>query len=187
MPFLSSNDILTSWFLRQNKDAPVGCLVVDMRSHHPDIISPNLAGNYQAEIIYNTPCDVQTPVMVRESLTRPNGILKRVNDDQELPGTKILSGGLSLKTLTNAPGNSIVNDWSSYYEIVTLKQNDGVELKPELHLPICLQHHGMINSIGWNILYVFRWSKDKLGLLVMAPPSATEGEDVPVDRPQVMS
>ena len=86
-------------------------MVVDMHSYYPDI-APNAAGNYQAEIIYNTPCDVETPVLIRESLTRPNGILKRVNDDQELPGAKILPGGLSLKNLTSAPGNSIVNDWS---------------------------------------------------------------------------
>jgi hypothetical protein len=110
-------------------------MVVDMRSYHPDI-APNVTGNYQAEIIYNTPCDVETPVLIRESLTRPNGILKRVKDDQELPGAKILSGGLSLKNLTSAPGNSIVNDWSSYYEIVTLRQNDEVQLKPELHFPM---------------------------------------------------
>lgn len=82
-------------------------MVVDMHSYYPDI-APNAAGNYQAEIIYNTPCDVETPVLIRESLTR----LKRVNNDQELPGAKILSGGLSLKNLTSAPGNSIVNDWS---------------------------------------------------------------------------
>ncbi|OEU15907.1 hypothetical protein FRACYDRAFT_240602 [Fragilariopsis cylindrus CCMP1102] len=111
VPFLSTSDILSSWFLRQNKDALVGCMVVDMHSYYPDI-APNAAGNYQAEIMYNTSCDVEIPVLIRELLTRPNGILKRVNNDQELPGAKILSGGLSLKNLTSAPGNSIVNDWS---------------------------------------------------------------------------
>mmetsp|Transcript_14164 Transcript_14164/g.15387 ORF Transcript_14164/g.15387 Transcript_14164/m.15387 type:complete len:533 (+) Transcript_14164:54-1652(+) len=180
-PFLSTNDVLTSWFLRQNKDSPIGCLKVDMRSRHPDI-SPNLAGNYDAEIIYNNPDDVETG-MIQASINRPDGKMKRVNDqEKELPGAKELYGNLS----TSAPGNSVVTNWSQYYETVKLKQNDEVELEPELHLPIYLQHHGMLNSIGWNRLVVFRWSEDKVGLLVMAPPSATNGENVPVNRPKMM-
>lgn len=181
VPFLSTNDILTSWFLRQNIDAATGCMIVDMRGRHPDI-SPNLAGNYEAEIIYNAPCDVETPAWIRASLTRPDGLLKRVKN-RDLPGTKTLSGGLS----KGAPGNSIVTNWSSLYETVILKQKGDIELLPETHLPILLQHHGVLNSIGWNMLVVFRLSEDKVGLLVMAPPSATEGQQAPVDRPALIS
>ena len=32
-------------------------MVVDMHSYYPDL-APNAAGNYQAEIIYNTPCEI---------------------------------------------------------------------------------------------------------------------------------
>ena len=43
---ISANDIIASWFLRQNKDAPIGCIVTDIRARHPDL-PQNLAGNYE--------------------------------------------------------------------------------------------------------------------------------------------
>eukprot|EP00536_Pseudo-nitzschia_multiseries_P003273 jgi/Psemu1/7332/gm1.7332_g len=181
VPYVSTNDILTSWFLRQNTDAALGCMIVDMRGRHPEI-TPNLAGNYEAELIYSTPSDVASPAWIRASLTRPDGLLKRAKD-RALPGYKVLTGGLS----SGAPGVSIVTNWSSFYETVVLKQNGDTDLRPEAHFPIFLQHDDVINSAGWNTLVIFRYSDAKLGVLVMAPRAATESKQVPVDRPAIVS
>ena len=152
-----------------------------------------------AEVIYNTPLDVQHPAMIQASLNRPDGLLKRCGathnsgsctDEHALPDAKTLSGGLFSKY---APGNTRVLNWSSVYEPVVLKQSDTIQLVPECHIPIYLQHQsGIHNSIGWNTLIMFRWSEEKLGLLIMAPPSATDDDEdpeneAPIIRPQIMS
>lgn len=182
VPEISNDDILTSWFLHQNKDAALGCLVMDMRGKHPEI-DEKLAGNFDVEIVYNTPYDVKTPAWIRASLSRKDGFWKRATD-RDFPPPSVLSGGWS----KGAPGATIVNNWSSLYESVVLIQKGGIELFPEVHIPIYLQHRGVVNEhpVGWNTLIIFRYSEKKLGLLVMAPSSATDGEEAPVERPAII-
>jgi hypothetical protein len=105
VPYISTNDILASWFLSQNRDAVIGCLLADLRGRDPEIPS-NMAGNYQAEIVYNTRSssnnnnnnkahkskDNLTPAWIRASVQRKEELLKR-HGDRDLRGTLALSGG----------------------------------------------------------------------------------------------
>ena len=180
MPYVSTNDILTSWFLSQKNDAVIGCLKADLRGKHP-LVPTDRAGNYETEIIYNTGIDTKTPSWIRASLARRDGRMKRYGD-KDLPGI----GGLSGK-LGSAPGASIMTNWSALYKAVVLKQTGRRLIKPEVHFPILLQRKGIEDSIGWSSMVVFRYNEEKLGVLVVAPSSPTEGDGFPLDRPALLS
>lgn len=93
------------------------------------------------------------------------------------------------------PGASIVSNWSEIcskgiFNEVFLPHPAGlVELDPECHFPVILDHKSSTsNKIGWNRLVVFRYSEEKIGALVMAPPSATDRNAANfLDRPTLFS
>ncbi len=183
--YISTNDILTSWFLSKNRDATIGCLLADIRGRDPNVY-PSKAGNYQAEIVYNTRDekfhDARTPSWIRASLKRVNDEKLKRHDDRNLPGFNTLSGGLSKK----APGATIVSNWSSLCQTLALEHDGGFLLKPGIHLPILMEaHNGFYPSIGWRSMVIFRYTEDKLGVVLTAPPSCTRGHHIPLDRPAV--
>jgi len=188
VPFVSTNDILTSWFLSRNKNAAIGCLVADIRGKSFGVPN-NKAGNYQTEIVYNTSCyggqETRTPACIRASVMRDDELLKRCGD-KELPDAKTISGGF----FGEAHEVSIVSNWSGLcgegiFQNFFLAHGDGLlELDTMVHFPIVFQRKkSVLKASSWNQLVVFRYTEDKLGILVTAPPSATEGDDLPFDKP----
>jgi hypothetical protein len=180
VPYVTTNDILTSWFFRDNQDAAIGNLLADMRGKDPQVPTDK-AGNYQAEIVYNTRNkaeDGKTAAWIRASVKRKDELLKR-HGEHKLPGNKTLLGGWSKP----APGVTTVTNWSSLCTTLALEHDGKFLLKPEAHLPLRLEHNGTHALIGWNHLLIFRYNEDKLGVLVSAPESKTEDEDLPLDRP----
>mmetsp|Transcript_13911 Transcript_13911/g.32396 ORF Transcript_13911/g.32396 Transcript_13911/m.32396 type:complete len:549 (+) Transcript_13911:226-1872(+) len=188
--YVSTNDILTSWFMSQNEEPGIGCLIADIRGRHG--IPKDKAGNYQIEVMYDSRRgETSTPAWIRASVKREDELLKR-HGDRKLPGAKTLTGAFGFK---GPPGVTIVSNWSKIcntgiMEEVWLDHPGGkVVVNPQVHFPVILDHDvGKTKSIGWNRLVVFRYSKNKLGALIMAPPSMTQEsylDILPLDKPAV--
>jgi len=162
VPFVSSNDVLTSWFFRQMK-SDVNIMVANFRSRRPSVLNltDTHAGNYEANIPY-FPGDVETPSLVRQSIRGTDGTFRAVragSPQTEIPGaTKLLRN----KT-------SIITNWATFYSDVNL-QYDGQDggsgtLRPKLHFPI-MESDGIITSV-WNNAIVFRPRAGSLGVLMI--------------------
>lgn len=65
VPFVSTNDIVTSWFLRKI-EPNIGVMMVDFRGRVEEA-EDTLAGNYQEGILYR-PADYATAALIRRSL-----------------------------------------------------------------------------------------------------------------------
>ena len=65
VPFVSSNDVLTSWFF-DNMESDTNIMVANIRSRQPSVLdlSDNHVGNYEANVPY-FPGDIETPVLIR--------------------------------------------------------------------------------------------------------------------------
>jgi hypothetical protein len=76
VPFVSTNDALTSWFFREMK-SDMNIMVVNFRSRHPSVL--NLldyhVGNYEANLPYFTG-DVETPALIRKSIRDDEGAFR---------------------------------------------------------------------------------------------------------------
>lgn len=93
--FVSSNDVLVSWFARLIRPAHLQ-MAVDVRNRVPPHASHH-AGNYQA-LMYFAAKDVTTPAQVRKSIQR----LRRSSDDPWPRGFQLLSTNWAL-----------ISNWSS--------------------------------------------------------------------------
>ena len=103
VPFLSSHDLLTSWFLRQFPHLSAAAIAMDMRSRGPPecpSIPQTCLGNYMCPVIL-TKEDYQTPVGVRKFVN------SNADDSQGEIGKGIRCG------LTTA--------WHTFYEQVELQ------------------------------------------------------------------
>ena len=71
MPFVSTNDALTSWFFREMK-CDINVMVANFRSRRPAILdlTEHHAGNYEANVPY-FPGDVERPALIRQSILSP--------------------------------------------------------------------------------------------------------------------
>jgi hypothetical protein len=162
VPFVSTNDALTSWFFRE-MGADTNLMLANFRSRQPSVL--NLAehhvGNYEANLPY-FPGDVETPALIRQSIRNPDGTFRASRAGS--PTTEIPGFGTLLHNKT-----AIITNWATFYRDVNLlddaQNNKGNSAKPMLHLPI-LEPDGMITSV-WNNAVVFRPRAGELGLLMI--------------------
>ena len=145
--FVSTNDILTSWVLR-NSGCEHGLMPINIRGriegHEED-----LAGNYINHIYYRIPDDIVTPQLIRSSVKQ----LKRVVT-HEKPYSNF-----RLATQTQA----VVTNWSTFCP----KSQD-----MRLHVPLFrsldeIPHTGIACTI-------YQETPKQLTLLILAPPKKIE-------------
>ncbi len=158
VPFVSSNDVLSSWFFRK-MESDVNIMVANFRSRQPSILnlSDSHVGNYEANLPY-FPGDVETPALIRQSIRDADGTFRASRAGS--PVTEIPS---FWKLLRNKI--SIITNWATFYCDVNLQDNNQSTTKPKLHFPI-MESDGLITSV-WNNAIVFRPRAGELGMLMI--------------------
>jgi len=159
VPFVSTNDALTSWFFREMK-SDMNIMVANFRSRKPSILNltEHHAGNYEANVPYYKG-DVETPALIRQSIRNADGKFRARRAG--LPPTEIP------KFLTLLRNNStIITNWATFYRDVVLQDNETHPYNPKLHLPI-MEPDGIITSV-WNNSIIFRPRTGELGMLMIS-------------------
>ena len=162
VPFVSTNDALTSWFFREMK-SDLNIMVANYRSRKPSILGlkERHVGNYEANVPY-FPGDVETPTLIRQSISGADGGFRTHRAGS--PPTEIP------KFLTLIRNKcSLITNWATFYRDVVLQDNaPGNETRlynPKLHLPI-MASDGIITSV-WNNCIIFRPRAGELGILMI--------------------
>ena len=186
VPFVSTNDALTSWFFREMK-SNVNIMVANFRSREPSILglAEHHVGNYEANVPY-FPGDVETPALIRQSIRNADGGFRSRRAGS--PPTKIPK---FLTLILNK--TSIITNWATFYRDVVLQErspdNATSPIKPKLHLPI-MESDGLITSV-WNNGIIFCPRAGVLGLLMitrrfdsdmLTKQKAQDGPNVPMER-----
>jgi hypothetical protein len=166
VPFVSSNDALTSWFFGEMK-SDMNIMVANFRSRKPAILdlTEHHAGNYEALVPY-FPGDVETPGLIRQSIRDTDGGFRARRAGS--PPTKIST---FLTLLRNK--SAIITNWATFYRDVVLQNNvhdnapdnETNAYNPKLHLPI-LEPDGIITSV-WNSGIIFRPRAGELGMFMI--------------------
>jgi hypothetical protein len=186
VPFVSSNDALTSWYFRE-MGSDTNIMVANFRSRQPSVLnlSDQHVGNYEANLPY-FPGDVETPALIRQSIRNVDGSFRASRAGSPTTETPSFRTLLHNKT-------AIITNWATFYCDVTLQDNasDNKEStkKPKLHLPI-LESDGMITSV-WNNAIIFRPRAGELGMLIitrrfnsdiLAQQKEQDGPDAPLGK-----
>jgi len=186
VPFVSTNDALTSWYFRE-MGADMNIMVANFRSRHPSVLdlSDHHVGNYEANLPY-FPGDVETPVLIRQSIRDTDGTFRVRRAGS--PTTEIPNFWTLLHNKT-----SIITNWSTFYRDVNLQDdaqyNKDNTIKPKLHLPI-LETDGLITSV-WNSAIIFRPRIGELGMVLitrrfdsdmLAQRKEQDGPDAPLGK-----
>jgi hypothetical protein len=164
VPFVSSNDVITSWFLRETRST-VNLMATNLRGRSPAglDLSDSLAGNYGIDVPYFRE-DVQTPALIRSSLRAPDGSF-RVHRAAD-PPTPIPSSWELLQNHT-----SFITNWAGFYRdlrLVTDGSATGAEpRRPQLHLPIMAPDTIGLSDIHIGIVFCPR--EGELALMTMSP------------------
>jgi hypothetical protein len=185
-PFVSTNDVLSSWFFRK-MESEVNIMVANFRSRQPPVLnlSDSHAGNYEANLPY-FPGDVESPALIRQSIRDADGAFRANRAGS--PETEIPSFWKLLRNKT-----SIITNWATFYCDVNLQDNvqDNKEstTKPKLHLPI-MEPDGIITSV-WSTAIIFRPRAGKIGMLMitrrfdsdmLAQKKEQDGPDAPLGK-----
>lgn len=156
--FVSTNDIVTSWFFSSVK-AKFATMFVNLRNRIDGVTDMHV-GNYENAIIYQ-PGDYESPALMRQSVQR----LKRKNSSYP-----------SFWTRSMKKPYAMITNWSTFDKGVRLPGAQQL-----LHLPVYT-----IDSLFPNLYFcvIFRPMKDKLGMLFISdnglPTSAFESQDCPL-------
>ena len=162
VPFVSTNDVLTSWFFREMK-SDINIMVANFRSRKPAILDlvDHHAGNYEANIPY-FPGDFESPALVRQSILGPNNQFRARRAGS--PATKIPGFTTLLRNKS-----AIITNWASFYRDVALHadpmRESSESYKPSLHLPI-MEPDGLITSV-WHNGIVFCPRAGEIGMLMI--------------------
>jgi len=162
VPFVSSNDVITSWFFREMK-SDMNIMLANFRNRKPAILGLNEqhVGNYEANVPYFQG-DVESPALIRHSIRNVDGGFRARRAGS--PPTAIP------KFFTLVRNNSaILTNWATFYRDVVLQDNtEGKERilrNPKLHFPI-METDGIITSV-WNSGIIFRPRAGELGILMI--------------------
>jgi hypothetical protein len=150
--FVSTNDVLTSWFLQETK-ADVGAMAINFRNRlegHTD----DHAGNYESIIVYSPP-DSTHPSLIRKSL---NSFRRTETINEPLPR---FFESLGLKS-------GLVTNWSSFAQ-----PNIIPGCQEELHIP--LYDAIPLVPTGTAVMIVFRAGPKGLGLYIAGSPDVLRG------------
>ena len=162
VPFVSTNDALTSWFFREMQ-CDINIMVANFRSRKPAILdlTDYHAGNYEANIPYFSG-DIEEPALIRQSILSPENQFRARRAGS--PATKIPGFTTLLRNKS-----AIITNWSSFYRDVALhtdpKRENSETCKPSLHLPI-MEPDGLITSV-WHNGIVFCPRAGELGMLMI--------------------
>lgn len=147
--FVSTNDVLTSWFLQTTK-SDVGAMAINFRNRLSDHTDRH-SGNYESIIIYG-PKDSADPTLIRKSLDS----FRRTETIQDPLPSFFKALGLSSGLITN---------WSSF-----AKPNCIPGCQEELHIP--LYDAAPLVPSGTAVMIVFRAGPKGLGLFMAGSPDA---------------
>jgi hypothetical protein len=137
--FISTNDILTSWFFNLC-GCQYGIMAVNLRNRF-SAYTDLMAGNYGGITLYN-----------RADYSRPEYIRESVSDNRRIRG-KSDSVPTFWETLNF--NISVISNWSTWYTDVKLSTDS----ECVLHLPI-------LQSVTWrDLCIIFGMPKGKLGVL----------------------
>jgi hypothetical protein len=186
VPFISTNDALTSWFFCR-MESDMNIMVANFRSRQPSILNleDHHAGNYEANLPFFQG-DVETPALIRQSIRDHGGAFRAKRSGS--PPTQIPSFWTLLKNKA-----SIISNWATFYCDVILEDNDQTNRevrKPRLHFPI-MEPDGLITSV-WNNAILFRPGTGRLAILMitrrfdsdmLAQEKEQDGADAPLGKP----
>ena len=130
VPFVSTNDALTSWFFREMK-SDLNIMVANFRSRKPSILGleERHVGNYEANVPY-FPGDVETPTLIRQSIRSADGGFRACRAGS--PPTEIPK---FLTLLRNKC--AIITNWATFYRNVVL-QDDSPGSEPDVIIRSCI-------------------------------------------------
>lgn len=151
--FLSTNDILATWFIRQSGFRH-GWMTVNLRGRIPEF-KTNLAGNYIHSLYFRSPEDLESPVSLRKTLPR----LKRIKTHEtDVTQFEHIKGGMAF--LTN---------WATF---ASKEVKLGKHSKQLLHLPC----YDVINRGGDSMAacIVFQATPTHIGLMIAGTADAQE-------------
>lgn len=160
--FVSSNDLITSWFFREMK-SDMNIMVANFRSRKPSIhgLTEQHVGNYEANVPYFKG-DVETAALIRQSIRRSDGGFRAHRAGS--PPTGIPSFFTLLRSKV-----ALITNWATFYRDVILQEDvrdkEASPLEPKLHFPI-MEADGIITSI-WNNGIIFRPRAGELGILMI--------------------
>ena len=162
--FISTNDIVTSSFLRHTK-ARLGGIMFNFRGRIPCLADGD-AGNYQAPVTLCTE-DFATPELIRKAVSgNEEGRFVRAAHRGSNAGPTKLPGRFELASCIIAG----VNNWSTFFRELSLGGGCG---KQTLHLP-CIA----VGQVA--IAFVFRPSANELAVLVNSETATLpEGPESP--------
>lgn len=146
--FISSNDILTSWFLR-TCGAPMGCLAANFRNRVAEV-NDDLAGNYEALITLNRRTDFDYPEYIRSAVKK-----YRCNSCTTSPSyIWDLYGYFNIALSTN---------WAGLYHHIHLPRNDiKGHCEHVIHMPLLNK-----DDACWpHAMVIFRLDESRVGVLI---------------------
>jgi hypothetical protein len=162
VPFVSTNDALTSWFFREMK-SDMNIMVANFRSRKPAILglAEHHVGNYEANVPY-FPGDVETPALIRQSIRNADGGFRARRAGS--PPTEIPKFFTLIRNKS-----ALITNWANFYRDVVLQDNapdkETRPYNPKLHLPI-MEPDGIITSV-WNNGIIFRPRAGELGIFMI--------------------
>lgn len=150
-PYISTNDILSSWFFTIS-NADVGLIALSLRGERRQCgVTGEDAGNYE-NLLTLRPNDYATPKLVREA----------VNGMRRAGGGKLPLGRLEQLSAHIA----VLSNWSTFFNGLDLLGEDCPGLKQKLHIPMLAAPP--IN-IDFSAGCIFRPVPGKLAFWVLAP------------------
>jgi hypothetical protein len=160
VPFVSTNDIITSWFMRETQ-CDYGDLAINMRGRLEGITDAS-AGNYQRTILYYKK-DIETPMLIRKSVQN----FKRV-----ITGEEGIPGAFTYVRSRVA----LVSNWSSLAKPAFIK-----DCQEEFHVPlhISTSYWSSLFPSTFSILLIFRAGPGKIGMSVYHPNNINLASEAP--------
>ena len=158
--FVSSNDVLTSWFFR-SVNAAVGIMAVNLRGRTGMSAQADDAGNYESILLYR-PADYASAALVRKSVATMH---RAAEPPTALPGCRTLC----------CAHLAIVSNWATFHN--------------GLKLPGCEQivHYPMMASVAANLDFsaavIFRPRKDELAVWTLSPRMLAKNQVMERDGP----
>lgn len=159
LPFVSTNDVVTSWFMSAT-NYPTGIMFVNWRNRLENHFEDN-AGNYENVIFYQKE-DFKSPALIRKSLLAYRRIVTK-----NMPGF--------FTTLTQREAG--VTNWATFSN-----ENEIEGCEEDLHIPLSASSHWS-TSVSW--LVIFRAGKERLGVCHFQTSDVNHLENAPflMDEP----
>lgn len=165
VPFISTNDIITSWFFKQC-NSKYGMMAINFRNrlvkkccirftliynmlyvHRLEGYTDDDAGNYENIILYNSD-DYSCPNYIRQSISTFRSKSNAVPSIYESLTFNI----------------SVVTNWSSFYRDITLsedKETAPLSVQQSLHMPLM----NLSDIIFRDLCIIFNTKKDQLAVM----------------------